>query len=125
MALFTPSAATSTSYAPKSAAVSAENSVRKRDVDAEVRGASREDLQQRTTRDTAEAVPARRDRHALHVDVDVVPVREVIDDGLVRLGISGAEVLHRLVGEHHAQPNVSSAALRSTSMTSCAEFASS
>ena len=54
------------------------------------------------TGDPAEPVAARRDSHALHVDIDVVPMREVIRDRLVGLRIGLAKVLHRLVGEHDA-----------------------
>jgi hypothetical protein len=76
--------------------------VRKPHVHAELRGAIARESEQGAPRDAAEPVPARRDRHALHVDVDVVPVGEVVRDRLKRLGIGLTKILHRLVGEHDA-----------------------
>ena len=61
-----------------------------------------EDAQQRPPRDAAEAVPARRDAASPHDDIDVVPVREVVGDRAKGGFVGGAEVLQRLVGEHHA-----------------------
>ncbi len=69
--------------------------------DPQRRRALLQELQEHLARDAAEAVPPRGDRAPAHVDVDVVPVREVIEDRLVRRRVGLAEVLQRLVGEDH------------------------
>ena len=61
-----------------------------------------EDVQQFLAGDTAESMPAGRDRRTLEVHVDVVPVCEIVDDLLVGRRICGAEVLERLIGENNA-----------------------
>src|SRR5688572_28119946 len=38
---------------------------------------------------------------ALEMDVDVIPMVEIADDRIVRLGIGGAKALHGLVRKHH------------------------
>ena len=47
-------------------------------------------------------MPARGDDPIADVDVDVVPVGERGGDPGEGVGVGGAEVDHRLVGEHHA-----------------------
>ncbi len=74
------------------------------DVDAHVARALLEDGEQPLARDPAEAVSAGSDRDALEVDVDVVPVGEVVGDRLVGGRIGVAEVLERLIGEDDAPP---------------------
>ncbi|CAA9300362.1 MAG: hypothetical protein AVDCRST_MAG89-422, partial [uncultured Gemmatimonadetes bacterium] len=72
------------------------------EVGAQRRGALLQDLEELDPRDAAEAVPARGDGGAAEVDVDVVPVREVVGDRPVRLGIGLAQVAERLVAEDDA-----------------------
>jgi hypothetical protein len=79
-------------------------SVLEAEVGAEGGGAVAEDLEELDARDAGEAVPARGDGGAAEVDVDVVPVREVVGDLAVRLGIGLAQVAERLVGEDDTPP---------------------
>ena len=52
--------------------------------------------------DAAEAVAAGGDDAALEMDVDVVPMREAVEDFLRARRIGAFQVAQRLVGEHHA-----------------------
>src|SRR6185437_8787313 len=70
--------------------------------DSELRGALLQEPEQALAADTAESVAAADEAAAGKVDVDVVPVVEVADDGGVRARVGSAEVLHRLVGKDDA-----------------------
>jgi hypothetical protein len=74
------------------------------EIDAQVRGPLAQQIEQPLARDPAEAVTGRADGAAAHMDIDVVPVREVARDLLMALGIGAAKVLERRIGEHHAPP---------------------
>ncbi len=104
-ALLTPSAATMTSASAspcRASPASSRTSVWKRSVTPDLLAASLQDLEQLLARDAREAVPARGDDPIAHVDVDVVPVGQRGRDPGEGVGVGGAEVDHRLVGEHHA-----------------------
>ena len=73
------------------------------DLDAERAGAPAQDLQQRRARAAAEAVAADAVGRAAEMDLDVVPIGEVADDGAVALAVVALERVERLVGEHHAE----------------------
>jgi hypothetical protein len=45
---------------------------------------------------------ARGDHAALEVNVDIVPMREAVENLLLRLGIGTFQIAQGLVGEHHA-----------------------
>ena len=70
---------------------------------AERAGAPAQDLQQGRARAAAEAVAADAVGGAAEMDLDVVPIGEVADDGAVALAVVGLEGVERLVGEHHAE----------------------
>src|SRR3954451_10800112 len=70
--------------------------------DAELASAVLQDLEQALAGGANEAVPARRDRLAAEVDVDIVPVREFTVDRRGRDGIVFSDVLDREVGEDDA-----------------------
>jgi hypothetical protein len=60
------------------------------------------DVEQFPAGDAGKPVAAGGDDAAADMDVDVVPVGKAGRDALERLGIRRPEVLHRLIGEHHA-----------------------
>ncbi len=62
-----------------------------------------QDLQQRRTRTSAKAVAADAMGGAAEMDLDVVPIGEMADDGAVALAVVALEGGERLVGEHHAE----------------------
>src|SRR6185312_12443075 len=70
--------------------------------DPELRRALLQNPEQVLAADAAESMATAHEPPAGKVDVDIVPVVEVADDGRVRAGIRGAEILHRLVGEDDA-----------------------
>ncbi len=69
----------------------------------EALGALLEDVEQRLAGESGEAVAARGQDLSLVVDLDVVPVREALGDGLVALAVGLGEVMHGGVGEDHAE----------------------
>ena len=69
---------------------------------AELAGARLQNLEQPLAADADEAVAARGDLRAVHMHVDVVPMRELVDHAARAYGVVGLEVLHRLVGEDDA-----------------------
>ena len=71
-------------------------------LDAERGGSLLKDVQQPLARDAAEAVTAAADRLTAEVHIDVVPMIEAADDGVVRIAVRIAKSRHRLVGKHHA-----------------------
>src|SRR6185437_15709170 len=73
-------------------------------VHAERRGPPVQDVEQSAARYPAEAVSARGYRPVVNDDVDVVPVREMLDDAAIRFGVRIAEVLERLVREDDSPP---------------------
>ena len=73
------------------------------DLDAERARAPAQDLQQRSARATAEAVAADAVGRAAKMDLDVVPIGEVADDGAIALAVVALERVERLIGEHHAE----------------------
>ena len=60
------------------------------------------DIQQALALDAAEAMTAALDRAPAEVHVDVVPVMEALDDGIVGGRIHSAKARHGLVREHDA-----------------------
>src|SRR5262245_23555864 len=70
------------------------------DPDAERAGAPPQDLQQRRARAAAKAVAADAVRRAAEMDLDVVPIGKVADDGAVALAVVGLEGVERLVREY-------------------------
>ena len=73
------------------------------DLHAERARAPAQNLQQRPARAAAEAVAADAVGGAAEMDLDVVPVGKVPDDGAVALAVIAFERVERLVGEHHAE----------------------
>ena len=73
------------------------------DLDAERARAPAQNLQQRPARAAAEAVAADAVGGAAEMDLDVVPVGKVADDGAIALAVVAFERVERLVGEHHAE----------------------
>ena len=71
-------------------------------LDAQCLGAMLQDVEQVLALDAAEAVAAGGDDAALEMDVDVVPMREAVEDFLLARRIGAFQVAQRLVGEHHA-----------------------
>ena len=65
-------------------------------------GAVLQDVEQMLALDAAKTVAAGSDDAALEVDIDVVPMREAVEDFLRALWIGAFQVAQRLVGEHHA-----------------------
>ena len=72
-------------------------------LDAERARALLQEPQQRRARAAAEAVAADAVHRALEMDLDVVPVGEVVGDRAVALAVVVLERLQRLVGEHDAE----------------------
>ena len=72
-------------------------------LDAERAGALLQQPQQGHARAAAEAVAADAVHRALEMDLDVVPVGEVVGDRAVALAVVFLERLERLVGEHDAE----------------------
>jgi len=70
---------------------------------AEFAAAVLQDVEQRVARAAAEAVAADAVGGAAEMDLDVVPVGKVPDDGAVALAVIAFERVERLVGEHHAE----------------------
>ena len=73
------------------------------DLHAERARAPAQNLQQRPARAAAEAVAADAVGGAAEMDLDVVPVGKVPDDGAIALAVIALERVERLVGEHHAE----------------------
>ena len=73
------------------------------DLDAERARAPAQNLQQRPARAAAEAVAADAVGGAAEMDLDVVPIGKVADDGAIALAVIALERVERLVGEHHAE----------------------
>jgi len=69
---------------------------------AERRGPLLQDVQQPLARDAAKSVAAAADQLPAEMHIDVVPMIEAVDDGVMRLRIDIAKSGHRLVGEHDA-----------------------
>ena len=61
-----------------------------------------QDVEQALAADAAKAVSARGDLRAADVDLDVVPVREAVEDLRRAFGVGGLQVAERLVGEDDA-----------------------
>ncbi len=89
------------------------------ELDAERLAARLQDIEQPLAPDAAEAMAARRDRAALEMDVDVVPVVERVGDRRAAVSGSAAARLPSVWSENTTpQPNVSYGRLRSTTRTS-------
>ena len=73
------------------------------DVDAERTRAPAQDLQQGGARAAAEAVAADAVGGVAEMDLDIVPIGEMADDGAIALAVERLEIVERLVGEHHAE----------------------
>jgi hypothetical protein len=69
---------------------------------AEPLAASLQNIEKPLAADAAEPVSAGRDRAALEMDVDVVPVAERVEDIGVCFRIGGRQVAEGLIGEHDA-----------------------
>jgi hypothetical protein len=63
-----------------------------------------QNVQQPFARDSRESVAARTHDVTLEVDLDVVPMRETVHDGIVRLRIGLLQVLQRRIGKDDAPP---------------------
>ncbi len=82
--------------------------------DAEFARALLQDGEQAPALDAAEAVAVRGDDVALEMDLDVVPVREAVDDALPGSASSPSRMFSSVWSENTTpQPNVSSGRLRS------------
>src|SRR5205807_2143168 len=73
------------------------------DLHPEGAGALVEQAQQGAARAAAKTVAADPVHGAAEVDLDVIPIGEIVDDRLVALAVVGLEVLERLVGEHYPE----------------------
>ena len=67
------------------------------DFDAKFASSVLQDFEEALAANSNEPVPRRSDRLAAEVDVDVIPMRELVGDDLRRLGVVGLKVFHRLV----------------------------
>ena len=63
-----------------------------------------QDVEQFLACDSAEAVPARCDSDAFEVDIDIVPMSEVLDDLLIARRISYPKIFQSLVRKDHTPP---------------------
>src|SRR5262249_59520252 len=73
------------------------------DLDAEAARAPTQNFQQRAARAPAEAVAADAVGGPAEMDLDVVPIGEVADDGAIALAVVHLEGVERLIGEHDAE----------------------